>query len=501
MNGRPRWLSCLAVCCAAFALSASAAEPQRPDYLAVVQRYADAMIRDGRDTYGNERTPMFATTLDRKTLKLFEGDALEKVRSIGRGGWGIRPSDRSVEGANPMHHQNLYQVLYALTKVTGRRIYEAEADAALTCFFRRCQSPTTGLLCWGEHLGWNFLTESRIRQHGGAGTHEFYRPWVLWDRSLTLVPDACDTFAKGLWRHQIADRETGDFSRHAAYDRHGPGRSSQYPRHGGFYILTWAAAYAKTKNSEYLEAIECLVDGFDARRSPKTGALPAETHPRSKGKMVWPPSNLSLAIDLHTSADKVPDPLARKVRACAAKSDAVFLKLGHDLETEGKGFVKAANTDTLASTKWGKGAYSHVWATAYGDTTHADFAMMCLDRYEQVKLDGYRKLALDTAQRYLTSEPDTTIALHPGVPGQVVLLLLRAHRLTGEKRYLDRADHFARIVVPLFWDRSSPLPRATTQHDHYEAITRADTLALALLHLWAAQNKPDLDLPFANCER
>jgi len=493
-----------AAAAAAIALAAAAlgAEPKRPDYLAVVQRYADAMIRHGRDVYGDERTPMFATTLDRRTLRLFEGEALKKIKGIGRGGWGIRPHDRSVEGANPMHHQNLYQALYALTRITGKRSYETEADAALTCFFKRCQSPATGLFAWGEHLGWNFLAESRIQQHGSAGTHEFYRPWVLWERCFRLAPEACAKFAMGLWNHQIADHKTGDFSRHAAYDRHGPGRSSQYPRHGGFYIATWAAAYEHTKNPELLKAIECLVAGFEARRNPTTGALPAETASRSKGKLMWPSSNLSLAIDLWSGAEAVPDALAAKMRACARRCDAIFLKLAHDLDTPGKGFMKSVNTDTLGPyERRGKSIYTHVWATGYGDATHADYALMCLDRYQQLKLAAYRKLFLDAAAQYLAAEPNTKIALHPGVVGQVIGVMLRAWRLTGEKRYLDRADHFGRLAVPIFWDTPSPLPRATTRHDHYEAITRADTLALYLLDLWVAQNKPKLNLGLMNCER
>ncbi|MFW6108615.1 MAG: hypothetical protein ACOC8D_02260, partial [bacterium] len=341
-----RWVAFLAATVALSPALVGAREPTRPDYLAVVRGYADAMIEHGRDVHGKERSPMFATTLDRQALAVFQGEALAKVRKIGRGGWGIRPHDRSVEGANPQHHENFYQVLYALSQITGRRIYEAEADAALTCFFKRCQSPATGLLAWGEHLGWDFLTDARIRQHASAGTHEFFRPWTLWDRSFRLAPEACNRFAMGLWEHQIADHETGDFSRHAAYDRHGPGRNSQYPRHGGFYIATWAAAYEMTRNEAFLEAIACLVDGFEARRNPQTGALPAETHRRSKGKLMWPASNLSLAIDLHHSAEKVPETLVETMRACARRCDAVFLKLDHDLETEGKGFMKSVNTDT-----------------------------------------------------------------------------------------------------------------------------------------------------------
>ena len=56
----------------------------------------------------------------------------------------------------------------------------------------------------------------------------------------------------------------------------------------------------------------------------------------------------------------------------------------------------------------------------------------------------------------------------------------------------NRPDYLA--VVQRYAD-------AVIRHDHYEAITRADTLAMALLDLWAAQHKPELKLGFVNAER
>ena len=170
-----------------------AAEGESPDYLGVVRGYADAMIEQGRDTYGQTQSPLFAAALDRKTGRLPEGDGLKRILEIPRADWGIRANDRTLSGANPMHDQNLYQVLYGLTKITGDARYADEADKALGWFFEHCQSPATGLMAWGEHIGWDFRTEKPIRN-----THEFFRPWVLWDRSFKLAPEACRRFALGL---------------------------------------------------------------------------------------------------------------------------------------------------------------------------------------------------------------------------------------------------------------------------------------------------------------
>ena len=462
------------------------------NHLAIVRRYADAMIENGRDAYGEVKSPLFAATLDRRTMRLPE----KKPGGIS----GIREGDRTLSGANPMHDLNFHQTLYALTPATGEKRYAAEADAALKWFFEHCQSPK-GLLAWGEHQGWDFLKEASTAP---AAPHEFYRPWVLWDRCFKLAPQACHRFATGLWNHQIRDHKTGAFSRHAMdiWDTTKASARSGYefPRHGGFYIATWAACYEHTDDKEMVTAIECLVDSFQARRNKTTGIIPAES---KTPELVWPHSNVSLAIDLADGARRVPGSLARKMQDCAAGIDETFLKVAHDLKSEGKGFLKTVRASTLEPTDTyaARGikkdqkadSYTHTWETGYGESTDAQVGMLCLQRWQQVKLDGYRKLFLAAAQRYLHSDPDTKITLYPGALADAVAVLLAAYRLTGEKQYINRANAFAATATSLFF-KDCPLPRASSKHDHYEAITRGDSLAMTLLDLWAIEGQPKLDL-------
>ncbi|MGD8239743.1 MAG: hypothetical protein PVH68_14380 [Armatimonadota bacterium] len=482
-------LACLAILLAACTAAAAA---EAPDYLGIVRAYADAMMEHGRDTYGEVQSPLFAATLDRKTLKL-PTDTPNNVS-------GIRSGDRTVTGANPMHDLNLYQVLYGLTRATGDARYAAEADAALKWFFEHCQSQATGIFAWGEHLGWDFRADAPLP---GRDIHEYYRPWVLWERSFELAPEPCQRFALGVWQHQIADQQKGLFSRHAHYAKHGPSKGKEFPRHGGFYIATWAAAYERSRDPALLKAIDVLVAGFEGRRHEESSVIPSQTQ---IPHLVWPQSNLSLAIDLWDGAGKVTPELATKMRACASRTDEVFLKIPHDLSPAGKGFVASAITATLEpgdvrakdlETKPGPGQrwypFTNTWATGYGISTDAAIALQCLLRYQQVRLDGYRELFLATAQRYLTSDPDMSITLYPGALAEAIAVMLGAYRLTGEQKYLDRADAFGKTAADVFF-KDGPLPRASSRHDHYEAITRGDTLAMELLDLWAANNKPDLDL-------
>ena len=457
-----------------------------PDYLATVKEYADAMLEHGRDRYGAQHSPLFSSALDRTTLSMLQIEGKpERMK-------GIRNGDRMLKGANPMHDQDLYQVLYALTEVTGDKRYAREADKALKWFFENCQSPETNLLTWGEHIGWGFETETLSYPRGD--NHEFYGAWVLWDRSFELAPQACERYALGLWEHQVHDHETGDFSRHAMWKEHRTGIHNGYPRHGGFYIATWGHAYERTKNPVFLKAIETLVDHYNNNSSPNTGAIPCSTNP-GRITIMWPESNLSLAVDLWDAAAKVPDKLAKKMRARALKTDELYLSLKHEFGPEGRGFVAGANVHTLERLTEGAWTDTDVWAMAYGKGTDADVAMLCSLRYAQVKHDGYKKLVLDAANRYLTREPILEGVLYPEPLANAILLMLACHELTGQEKYLERADYFAENAMRIFFDDSSPLPKVGSTYNHYESMTGGDDLLSALLKLWAARNRPGAKLP------
>lgn len=453
----------------------AAEEPRVPDGLTLVKGYADAMIEHGRDVYGKEHSPLFAEELDRKTLRMLEGEALRQVAAIPRRKWGIRPHDRMLSGGNPQHCQNFYQILYALTEATGDERYAKEADRSLRFFFEHCQSPATGLLCWGEHAGWDLRGGKRLAKSSG-NTHEFYRPWVLWQRSWQLAPEACRRFAVGLWEHQIGNQETGDYSRHAAIDSHGPGTDAPYARHGGFYIETWAAAYARTREEAFLRAIASVLDGLERARLREGGMLVSGSKKRGGRR----PYDLSLAVSLGNAATDVPPDLATRMQEVAAANDAAFAKAqAGDVSTRG----------------------GNVWSNAYGGSGLAGRANLCMLRYRQVRLDACRRVVLQTADEYRSRKVNVSEPVWPGTMGNVILLMLNAHELTGEGKYLDAADHFARKGVALFLGDGCPLPKASHVHDHYEAVTNGDTLMMAFLRLWQVLSKPTLKLKLVFTDR
>ncbi|MGH9363127.1 MAG: hypothetical protein ACRD2T_14545, partial [Thermoanaerobaculia bacterium] len=425
-------------------------EAARPDLLEVVRRYAEAMLDRGRDVYGERQGGLFLSALDRGTLAPLE------LRPAPPGG--IRREDRSglpwrrLSGGNPQLDQNLLRVLHALSELTGERRYGEAADAAVKWFLENAQSPVTGLLAWGEHLSWDVFIDKPISSSTEL-THEFARPWVLWERSYELAPEACRRFARGLWDHQIADHKTGGFDRHAPYDRHGPRDGKDFARHAGFYIDAWAHAYRHSRDETFLRAIDTLLSRFERKRTDAKGTRQATLGP----------------LDLERAAPLLPEPLASRLRTFADEEDRLIL-------------------DDLRRAHAGPGGSWRIratWQAGYSSGTTAGRAMFALERHEQVKKAEFRDLVVAVADAYLDALPAEDVDVWPMSLAHAISAEVAAYRLTARAVYLEQACRFASMAVDSFW-QGNPLPRASLKSGHYETITGGDSLALALLEVHAA---------------
>lgn len=439
-------------------------------FIGVVYKYADTMLEHGRDSYGPQKTGLFLSALDRKTLGPLttRPPAPAGIREGDRPG----PAGGPLVGANTQLDQNLLRLLYFLKGLSGEDRYPQAADSALKWFLENTQSPETGLLPWGEHLSWNVITDEIASGHREP-VHEFARPWLLWDKCFQLAPQASEKFALGLWQSQIADHKTGAFNRHANFLESSPQPGMDFARHAGFYIRTWADAYANTRNQTFLTAIEVLLSRFEKKRHPKTGLIEF-TSGSTKAHAAL---SLSLAIDCDGAARDVPEPLRTRLRRFAAREDEVFCSLPHDLNDK-KGF---ATSFDLATGKL-DGSVTSMWEAEYGAFTTADVAMMCVSRYHNTGKVAYRDLIVAAADAYMDSLPADNIDAWPMTFGHAISLELAAFCATARKDYHDRAFKLGEIAIEKFFDGSA-LPRASLKSDHYESTTGADTLVLALTEL------------------
>ena len=398
---------------------------------------------------------------------------------------GIRREDRPGEpwsaltGANPHLDENLLRILYVLSEITGDSKYAEVADEELSWFLKNAMSPTTSLLAWGEHMSWDVMEDKPI-SGGTDAIHEFARPWVLWDRSYALAPEECEKFALGLWEHQIANHKTGGFDRHALYFKHAPVDGKDFPRHAGFYILTWGYAYKHTQKPIFLQAIETLVARFERKRVQKDGTQIATMGP----------------LDCETAAGMVPEPLAGRLRAFCEKEDELFLA---DLARQ----AEAAKSPPPVNSPPGKPSptvEAPLWKTGYSASTQASTAMFCLARYEQVHKPAYKDAIVAIADKYANSLPEEDLDAWPMAFAHAISTQVAAYRLTEQPVYRAQAQRLARMAVELYW-QDNPLPRASLKTGHYEAITGADSLALSLLEVHAIVNRLPIALPSNTIDR
>jgi hypothetical protein len=113
----------------------------------------------------------------------------------------------------------------------------------------------------------------------------------------------------------------------------------------------------------------------------------------------------------------------------------------------------------------------------------------------------YREMTLEAADLYLTSDPNVADRPWPVELGIVASLELAAFELTGDQDYFERAKHFTDLGYSFYWDEDSPLPKADPLVDHYENITRADTLVYAMLQIKEIEDAMNLGGDISDIDR
>lgn len=420
--------------------------PESP-FVDVVYGYADAMLAHGRDNQGAGKSGLFLGALDRKTLLPLSDRPTEPLR------------------ANPQLDQNLLRLLYFLRGLSGEDRYPRAADRALEWFLKHTASPTTGLFPWGERAGWDVVRGEPAARSTIGLAHEFHRPWMLWARCFELAPEESKRFALGLWQGHFADQNNGALDPRVDLHKPAPRGGLNSPRHMGFFIRTWAEAYAQSGDPVFLTAIGAVMGSHERERD---------------GGKLGPPlasSLLSLAIDVDGASRMVPASLRGRLRAAAARVDKLFCSLRHPLVSK-SGFTVSSLSIPVEETAM----TTPLWGVGTSKNTTAHVAMMCVSRYQNTGQIAYRRLLVAAADAYLDSLPGEDVDAWPVTFGQAISLELAAYRVTANRRYFSRAFQLGEIAVERFFD-DSPLPRASLHTEHYENTTGADTLVLALAEL------------------
>ena len=141
-------------------------------YLEVAKGFAETLLSDAHDVYGDKHTGIFLSIMNRTPTEAYE------LRMPPEPG-GIRAGDRdSMHGSNMNMMQNIYRSFYALSKLTGDDKYASAADRALKDFIDLAQSPVTGLLAWGEHISFDLMSDSGGNIANGPKGGKYYQLFV-----------------------------------------------------------------------------------------------------------------------------------------------------------------------------------------------------------------------------------------------------------------------------------------------------------------------------------
>jgi hypothetical protein len=260
---------------------------------------------------------------------------------------------------------------------------------------------------------------------------------MLWDRCFELDPAASKRILL-----QLAEQENA-------------AGTLNLPCAAGCNLRALSVAYACTRDERFTRAIASLVERC------QTNALEDLTP--------------SLAIDCEGAAHRVPEWLASRLRLSAAHQDELFCSLPHQLKKSG-GFVSALPGAAA------RPRHTSLWKASRDTRTTAQVGMMCVSRYDNSGNIRYRDLVFAAADAYLASLPDEADDAWPATFGQAISLELAAWRHSADWKYMERARKLGGVAMERFWSTNA-LPRASLRSEHYESITGADTLALALLEL------------------
>jgi len=260
---------------------------------------------------------------------------------------------------------------------------------------------------------------------------QFFRPWMLWDRCFEIAPDPSKRFVRRL-SQQITNRLT------------------ESSRQIGFNFRALAVAFARAQEEQSSYAIAIWLERCG------TNAI-TDFSP-------------TLSIDCNGAAQRVPEPTAARLRAIAVRQDASFLSLAGDVRKNGGFAVRQVPQHTS------------LWKASDDTYTTAQVAMMCVSRYDNTGDVRYRDLIFAAAEAYFDSLPADGDDAWPATFGHAISLQLAAWRHSADWKYMERARQLGEVAVEKFWGTNA-LPKASFKTDHYESITGADTLALALTEL------------------
>ena len=291
--------------------------PRRKEYTSIVRRHLDLLLKHGTDVYGPARSPLLASTLDPKTLRMVKVKPaiLEGMRHPGG------PGDSPLYGCNLDMMRDTLMAMRALSAITGDARYAAHAERALRFWFKHCPYPS-GVWPTGEHGVYNFYTEQ-------AQPDYWHEPvaHLDWARYYRMAPEAVTkeidlAHKTHVFKYAYKGKDLWFHGRHGSTK--GEARDWRwrvgFARQSGLFARAWAFMYAKTKDRKYLQWARDQVELIWQLRDPKTGFSAGQVYPPPGTKITGTlgtkpcPGDqvVSAALGFLEAADWIDDPAEKK---------------------------------------------------------------------------------------------------------------------------------------------------------------------------------------------
>lgn len=229
-----------------------------------IARFADLMIENGRDDYGEIHSPMFVNQLDIHSKRIPEDEETPF--------WPIKKAERQLGYApyisNYHYNTALMRMLDVLTVLTGEERY-AEAVTGFVDYIQHDATMTIlGNRFWagGYHGGWNVKADK-----ADFNWHELRNVRIPWDRFYRNDAEETRKMIENLHLHILKPEESYHFNRHYRV-----GYSVSLPSSAGAYIYAWAYLYTVTGNETYLDWARKMSSLYWYNRSEATGIPPTK---------------------------------------------------------------------------------------------------------------------------------------------------------------------------------------------------------------------------------
>jgi len=459
----------------------SLAQSSKTNYLNYVQTFADTLLSVGLDTYGPATTPMWAGVIDTR-------DRTVPIRGVPPT-QGVRPHDRAVGGANYYHDVVTLTFFDKLSELTGDSKYQQASYDYSQAFLERAQHPETGLLGWGEHLYYNFYTdtvsvaESRFLdiRPGFRMPHELIAWTPPWSRLWAIDSERTQRAIEGLKYHfNGADVQTHLFNRHAIWNK------TEYQheimpwiKHSALYAYSFGFLFQQTNEALWKEKswqIGTLYWNLRDRRTDLVFGCLYHFSPNGGGKDASLSGSALYTYWLYKAGEITNNSEMKRQAITLLKA---YDRLGWNEEHQQ--YYSSLNLDgtPLENPQW-----ATPWKVGYGSSSLLSLGRVTAYISEQESSNELIPM-LEKALKVSNSQPVLDSFTAQNI-GEAIQANLDGYKITKKKEYLQYARQYADMAIEHLWEDGLFVRQKGDVY--YESKLGVGDLLAGLLRLHVVQN-------------